>query len=81
MRHINPNVGLSSYFHTAWAITRLMQCSEQPLLNELVGRGEQRRRHIEAECLGGHEIDNKLVLGQHLNRQVGRLVPRRMRST
>src|SRR5262249_52798466 len=32
--------------------------------------GEQRGRHVEAERLGGHDTDDELILGWHLNRQV-----------
>ena len=42
--------------------------------NHLVGAGEQRWRHVEAERLCGLEIDHQLELGRLLYRQVGRLL-------
>ena len=37
-------------------------------------RASTRRRHVEAERLGGLEVEHRLVLGRRLHRQVGRLL-------
>ena len=37
-------------------------------------RGRAHRRHVEAERLGGLEVDHQLVLGRRLHRQVGGLL-------
>src|SRR5262249_22257258 len=42
----------------------------QPLLDHLVGAGEQRGWHVEAERLGGLEIHDELEFSRRLNREV-----------
>jgi hypothetical protein len=37
-------------------------------------RGEQRRLHRKAQCLGGLEVDHQLVFRRRLHRQIGRLL-------
>ena len=48
--------------------------SERSLLfDHLVDAGEQKRRHIQADCLGGLKIDDQFVLGGLHDRQIARL--------
>src|SRR3974377_1574656 len=44
------------------------------LLNHLVGAGEHRGRHVEADRLGSLEVDHQFVFGRRLHRQVGWLL-------
>src|SRR5216683_2561471 len=44
-----------------------------PLLDDLVGAGEDRWRDGEAESLGGREIDDQLECRRLLDRQISRL--------
>jgi hypothetical protein len=51
-------------------------CQEETLarlFDQLVGAREQRRRHFDAERLGGRQIDNEIELGWLLDREVARL--------
>src|SRR5215472_11736968 len=41
------------------------------LFDHLVGAGEQRRRNLKAERLGGCQIDDELELGRLHHRQIG----------
>src|ERR1700738_3349499 len=41
------------------------------LLDYLVGAGDQRLRHGEAECLGGFEINRRLEFSWRLHRKIG----------
>jgi len=43
---------------------RASEISEKPLLDHLVSKGEECRRHVDAERLGRLEIDDELKLGR-----------------
>src|SRR5262245_29385407 len=44
-----------------------------PLFDHLVGAGEERRRHFNAQRLGGLEVDHQLEFRRLFNRQLGSL--------
>jgi hypothetical protein len=46
---------------------------DSPLFDHLVGELLQKQRHIEAQCLGGLEVDDGLVFGRSLHREIGRI--------
>jgi hypothetical protein len=55
------------------AISGLLHRNKELLFQHLVGNSEERRRHIQSERLGCFEVDDQLVFGGRLNREVGRL--------
>ena len=44
------------------------------LFDHLVGAGDECRRKLEAERLGGAQIDGEIELGRQLDRKICRLV-------
>jgi hypothetical protein len=50
-------------------------------LDHLVGAQQERLRDRQTEGLGGGQIDDEIELSRLLDRQVGRLSPRRILST
>src|SRR5262245_51122782 len=70
------STGQARLQHIEWQdISRCQQAlrSYTASLDHLVGEREQRRRNLETERLGGVRIDEKLDLGDLLNRQIGGL--------
>src|SRR5258708_31342787 len=53
----------------------LRAAPKEPLFDHLVGAGEQRRRHVEAERLGRLEINGELEFRWQHHRQIGGLGP------
>ena len=61
----------ASYGHALWVYVREvpkgdLSRSAKSLLDHLVGKREQRRRHVEAERLGCLEVDHQFELGLDL---------------
>jgi hypothetical protein len=59
---------------TALRAAAVSNRSNAALFDHLVGAGEQRVRHGEAERFGGLEVDDQLVFGRGLHRELSRLL-------
>src|SRR5262245_66342910 len=60
---VKPRSSLALWIHPSFAFS----------FNHLVGEREQPVRNLEAERLGGLEVDHQLELGRLLDRQIARL--------
>jgi hypothetical protein len=71
-----PITGTADAVYALPEATRPRRCraARGGSLYHLVGAREHGRRHVEAERLGGLEVDHQLVLGRRLHRKVGRLL-------
>jgi hypothetical protein len=58
------------------ALAAKVFCVARFLFDHLVGAQQNRLRHSKAECLGGLEVDDKLLLGRDLDTQVHRSIAR-----
>ena len=65
-RHAVPACPLRAHFQTH------TPQRAKGLVNHLIGAGEQHRRHVKAQRLGGLEIDDQLEFGWLLDGKVGR---------
>src|SRR2546430_12712604 len=57
---------------SGWGEGHISPGSSRNLFDHLVGEGEQLRWNIEAEHLGGRNVDDQLILSRQFDRQVAR---------
>jgi hypothetical protein len=71
-RHFAQLIGSGVISSPILSFERVNGLVRHASFDHLVGAGEQRWRHVEAESLGGLEIDHQFEFGRQLDRQIGR---------
>ena len=66
-RHFAQSIGSGVIGSPILSFERVNGLVRRASFDHLVGAGEQRRGHVEAECLGGAQVDHQLVFGRRLH--------------
>ena len=74
MKFAGPPQLAASLFLSGMSAVGPKRTFTEPLLDHLIGEGEQRRRNSEAERPGGLEVDDELEFGGLHDREVGGLL-------
>src|SRR5215469_8440783 len=76
-RHLQPMSALppkADIGTQSWNVRFVPKADISQLLDQVVGSGEHRGWHREAECLGRFQVDDQFVFCRRLHRQISRLL-------